>query len=275
MLELHHNNMSVCSAKVRLVLREKDVAPAEHHYNLRKGDQFAPAYMALNPMGVVPTLVHRGSPFFESTLICEYLDEAFPRPRLRPADPAERTAMRRWASLPDRGLHAACGAVSNALAFRYQFLALTPEELAANLAQTPDPERRERKRMGIEQGLDWPPAAAAVRFYDSVLRQMDAALAAGGPWLAGDAYSLADSGLTPYVVRLDHLSLSWMWDRRPALAAWYDAVQARPNFAGLADYVEPSYLEIMDAHAAELRPKVEAALAGQSGPKERSPGIPV
>ncbi|MYF08351.1 MAG: glutathione S-transferase family protein [Rhodospirillaceae bacterium] len=262
MLELHHNNMSVCSAKVRLVLREKRLAPVEHHYDLRRGDQFAPAYMALNPMGVVPTLVHSGFPFFESTLICEYLDEAFPAPPLRPADPAERTAMRRWASEPDRGLHAACGAVSNALAFRYQFLALAPEELEANLAQTPDPARRERKRMGIEMGMDWPPAAAAVRVYDSALQRMELTLAAGGPWLAGDAYSLADSGLTPYVVRLDHLNLSWLWDRRPALAAWYDAVQARPNFAGLADHVEPAYLDIMDAHAAELRPKVEAALAG-------------
>ena len=262
MLELHHNNMSVCSAKVRLVLREKGLEPVEHHYNLRKGDQFAADYMALNPMGVVPTLVHDGRPVIESTLICEYLDEAFPEPPLRPADLVERAGMRRWASIPDQGLHAACGAVSNALAFRYQFLALTPEELAANLAQTPDPGRRERKRMGIEQGMDWPPAAAAVQAYDGVLGRMEAALAEGGPWLAGDAYSLADSGLTPYVVRLDHLNLSWMWDRRPALAAWYDAVQARPNFAGLADHVEPSYLEIMDARAAELRPKVEAALAG-------------
>ena len=118
--------------------------------------------------------------------------------------------------------------------------------------------------MGIEQGMDWPPAAAAMRCASMTVcsGRMEAALAEGGPWLAGAAYSLADSGLTPYLVRLDHLNLSWMWDRRPALAAWHEAVQVRPNFAGLADYVEPSYREIMDAHAAELRPKVEAALAG-------------
>jgi len=262
MLELHHNNMSVCAAKVRLVLREKGLAPVEHHYNLRRGDQFAPEYMALNPMGVVPTLVHDGRPVIESTLICEYLDEAFPEPPLRPADLVERARMRRWASVPDQGLHAACGTVSNALAFRYQFLALSEAEREANLAQTPDPARRERKRMGIELGMDWPAAEAAVRAYDGVLGRMEAALAGNGPWLAGDAYSLADVALTPYVVRLDHLHLSWMWDGRPALAAWYDAVRARLNFTGLADYIEPSYLEIMDTHAAELRPKVEAALAG-------------
>ena len=262
MLELHHNNMSVCSAKVRLVLREKGLGPVEHHYNLRKGDQFAPAYMALNPMGAVPTLVHDGRPVIESTLICEYLDEAFPEPPLRPADLVDRARMRRWANIPDQGLHAACGTVSNALAFRYQFLALSEAEREANLAQTPDPGRRERKRMGIERGMDWPPAADAVRFYDGVLGRMAAALADGGPWLAGAAYSLADVALTPYVARLDHLNLSWMWDSRPALAAWYDADRLRPNYVGLADYIEPSYLEIMDTHAAELRPKVQAALAG-------------
>ena len=262
MLELHHNNMSVCSAKVRLVLREKGLGPVEHHYNLRKGDQFAPAYMALNPMGVVPTVVHDGRPVIESTLICEYLDEAFPEPPLRLADLVDRARMRRWANVPDQGLHAACGTVSNALAFRYQFLALSEAARAANLAQTPDPGRRERKRMGIERGMDWPAAADAVRFYDGVLGRMEAALADGGRWLAGAVYSLADVALTPYVVRLDHLNLSWMWDSRPALAAWYDAVRMRPNYAGLADYIEPSYLEIMDTHAAELRPKVEAALAG-------------
>ena len=262
MLELHHNNMSVCSARVRLVLREKGLEAVEHHYNLRRGDQFAPDYLALNPMGVVPTLVHDGRPVVESALICDYLDDAFAEPPLRPADPAEQAAARHWAGLPDRGLHAACGTVSTALAFRYQFLALGAAEREANLAQTPDPARRERKRMGIEQGMDWPPAAAAVRFYDDVLGQLEAALADGGPWLAGGAWSLADAALTPYVVRLDHLNLAWLWDRRPALAAWYDAVRARAGFAGLADYIEPSYLEIMDAHAAELRPKVEAALAG-------------
>lgn len=262
MLELHHNNMSVCAAKVRLVLREKGQAPTEHHYNLRKGDQFAPAYLAMNPMGVVPTLVHDGRSIIESTLICEYLDEAFPDPPLRPADLVERAAMRRWANLPDQGLHAACGTVSNALAFRYQFLALSADEREANLAQTPDPARRERKRMGIERGMDWPPAGDAVRFYDSVLARMDATLGTDKSWLVGNAYSLADVAMTPYVVRLDQLSLAWMWDRRPGVARWYAAIRARPNFGGLADYVEQSYLDIMNEHAEELRPKVTAALAG-------------
>src|SRR4051812_6777343 len=56
MLELYHNDMSVCAAKVRLTLAEKGVPYTGHHLNLRAGDQREPGYLALNPKGVVPTL---------------------------------------------------------------------------------------------------------------------------------------------------------------------------------------------------------------------------
>jgi glutathione S-transferase len=261
MLELHHNNMSVCSQKVRLVLRAKGLTPTEHHLNLRKGDQFAPDYLKLNPGGVVPTLVHDGRAVIESTLINEYLDEAFPEPPARPANLVERAVMRRFASIPDQGLHAACGTISSAIAFRHQYLALDKEALEANIAATPDPARRERKRQTIELGMDAPFAGDAIRLYDGVLARIEARLAEGRDWLAGDAWSLADAGLTPYVVRLDHLQLSGMWDRRPKLAAWYERIKALPSFAGITDYLDPGYLSLMKEKGEEARPKAEAALA--------------
>jgi glutathione S-transferase len=261
MLELYHNNMSVCAQKVRLVLREKGLEATEHHLNLRKGDQFEPDYLKLNPNGVVPTLIQDGRPIIESTLIAEYLDEAYPEPALRPADLVLRAEMRRWASIPDQGLHAACGTVSQCIAFRQQYLALGQEALEANIAATPDPARRERKRLGIELGLDAPHAPAAVRTYDTVLARMQTALAEGRPWLMGDQYTLADVAMTPYVVRLDHLQLAWMWDDRPALAAWLDRVRERPNFRAMSDYFEDSYLTLMKEEGAKVRNKVEAALA--------------
>jgi glutathione S-transferase len=261
MLELHHNNMSTCSQKVRLVLRAKGLTPTEHHYNLRKGEQVTPEYLKLNPNGVVPTLVVDGRPVIESTLICEYLDEAYPEPPLRPADLIERAIMRRFAAIPDQGLHAACGVVSSAIAFRHQHLALPPEELAANIAATPDPARRERKRITIEKGMAAPFAADAVRVYDSLLSRIEARLEDTGDWLAGGSYSLAEACLAPYVVRLDHLTLGWLWDRRPRLAAWYERIQAQPNFAGITDYIEGSYLTLMAEQGPAVRPAVEAALA--------------
>jgi glutathione S-transferase len=60
MLELYNNTNSVCAQKVRLALTEKDLQAKEHMLKLQ-GDQFDPAYLKLNPNGVVPTLVHDGS----------------------------------------------------------------------------------------------------------------------------------------------------------------------------------------------------------------------
>jgi len=261
MLELHHNNMSVCAQKVRLVIRAKNLAVTEHHLNLRQGDQLEAAYLALNPLGVVPTLIHDGRPIVESTLICEYLDEAFPETALRPGDLVERAAMRRFANIPDQGLHAACGTVSSAIAFRHQYLARPKAELEDNIRRTPDPARRERKRMTIKMGMEAPFVPDAIRLYDGVLARIETRLGEGRDWLAGNDYSLAEAGLTPYVARLDQLNLASMWDRRPNLAAWYERICVRDSFAGIADYLDDGYLSLMAEQGAKARHAVDAALA--------------
>jgi glutathione S-transferase len=51
-----------------------------------------------------------------------------------------------------------------------------------------------------------------------------------GPWLAGPDYSLADIAATPYVVRLEMLKLSRMWDKRPGVAKWWERIKARPFY---------------------------------------------
>lgn len=56
----------------------------------------SPEYLRINPNGVIPALIHDGRPLFESGTICEYLDEVFPEPPLRPDDAYGRAAMRNW-----------------------------------------------------------------------------------------------------------------------------------------------------------------------------------
>jgi len=58
MLELYHNNISVCSQRARLVLAEKGVPWTSHHVNLIKGEQLSLEFKALNPRGLVPVLRH-------------------------------------------------------------------------------------------------------------------------------------------------------------------------------------------------------------------------
>jgi glutathione S-transferase len=68
MLELYHSINSVCAQKVRIALAEKGLTAKDHLMTLR-GDQFDPAYLKLNPSGVVPTFIHDGQPVIESAVI--------------------------------------------------------------------------------------------------------------------------------------------------------------------------------------------------------------
>ena len=64
--------------------------------NLEKGEQKQPAFLAVNPMGKVPAIVHRGVVVTETSAICMYLADAFPAANLAPAthDPARGTYLR-------------------------------------------------------------------------------------------------------------------------------------------------------------------------------------
>ena len=122
MLELYHNiNSPYCAQKVRIALYEKDQAVKEHLLTLQ-GDQNDPAYMKLNPNGVVPTLVHDGNIITESSLILYYIDEAFPTPALMPKIPGARHRVRLYNKLIDEYMHNACTIITFATAFRPRFL---------------------------------------------------------------------------------------------------------------------------------------------------------
>ena len=64
-LVLYHAPHSTCSQKVRMVLHEKALAFDEVRIDLGKKEQLKPEYLALNPNGVVPTLVDDGTPIIE------------------------------------------------------------------------------------------------------------------------------------------------------------------------------------------------------------------
>ena len=104
MIELYHFWSSVCSVKVRMCLEEKGVEWQSRYVDLFRFDQLRPEYLALNPDGVVPTLVHDGQPVHESSIINEYIDDALPGPKLSPHSPLQRARMREFVKICDEGL---------------------------------------------------------------------------------------------------------------------------------------------------------------------------
>jgi glutathione S-transferase len=258
MLTLYHGRTSVCSIKARLALVEKGVDFESRLLTLR-GDQYDPGYMKLNPNAVVPTLVHDNKVIIESTVIMHYVDECFPGASLMPADPFARSKVRMTTKLIDEYVHLACTTLTFATANRAALTRLTPQELEAQLAKSPSAKRAEIKRQVVTQGLDAPVVVDALQQQEKLLNSIDAAMAEG-PYLAGPDWSLADAAATPYVWRLDKLKLARLWDRRPAVAGWYERIRARPSFkAAVEDWLSPADRERYDS-APDPWPKVQEIL---------------
>ncbi|MEI9886550.1 MAG: glutathione S-transferase family protein [Rhizomicrobium sp.] len=101
-MKLHQTFLSPFPTRVRLVLYAKglDIAfvePSGIHDGSGKGD-----YLAINPLGRVPTLeLDDGRALPESEVICEYLEDLHPTPTLRPADPWARAQVRLISRLCD------------------------------------------------------------------------------------------------------------------------------------------------------------------------------
>ncbi|MEE4201315.1 glutathione S-transferase family protein [Erythrobacter sp.] len=269
-LTLYHNDISTCAQKVRLVLAEKDLAWKDRPLDLRRGDQREPAYRKLNPKGVVPTLVDTGAKggeavVTESSIIIEYLDDAFPKPPLRPTDPASRAQMREYVKLLDDKVHAMVGVLSFTIAFRHEYLALPGGGQKMLDAARDSMERVARAGM-LEQGLEFPGVGIALAAIDATLEQLDRALARTD-YLVGD-YSLADAAWTPYLHRLNMLGLSSLWADRLAVAAWWERLSNRPSYEAAIKSVEKpervaairSHAEAAAARLRQLRdPAAEAA----------------
>ena len=262
---LYHHGSSACAAKVRLVLEEKRIGWESRYLDILAGEQFKPEFLAVNPKGVVPVLVDDrgdgGAVIRESSVICEYLEDAFPDTiRLMPAEPRGRAAVRIWTKAVDEELHPACSALTYLASHRHTVLARGAgsfeDFLAMGNAQGSAEGRsaRELKWRWIQDGFAAPGAADKLRLYIAYLDRMEEALGRS-EWLAGDTFTLADCALAPYINRLSALAMESLWEdgHRPRLARWFSNVRARPSF-------RPAFLDWMPQDlAAEMRTNGEAS----------------
>ena len=265
MIELYHHGSSVCAAKVRFALAEKRVAWSGHYIDLLKGEQFAESFLKINPRAMVPVLVHDGKLILESTVICEYVEEVFPDPPLYPRDPWLRAQARLWIKAVDEDLHPACSAVTYVVSHRHTILRNGKQQFAdfINSNTTESVESRKLKWQWIEHGLAAPGAADKIRLYDRYLHRMEQALA-DRAWLVGDAFSIADIALAPYVNRLAMLGMEGMWQngRRPRVAEWFARIQSRPTFKpALLDWIPQSLTDDLRDNGARSWPEVERIIA--------------
>ena len=261
MLTLYHQGSSVCAAKVRIVLYEKGLEWESEYIDVLKGEQFDPTYLKLNPNAVVPTLVHDGKVVIESTVNCEYLDDVFPNPPLRPEDAYALAQMRIWTKRVDERLHPMTSVLTYIASHRHTILENnTTDQVEDIINNTRDPVKRERKREWIKLGMDAPTAKQAVTEFKSTLIDMEKVLAEQ-PWLAGNNYSLADVALSPYLNRLSMLSMDEFWQQYANVADWFRRVRSRASFEpALREWVPDDLTISLATNGAKSWPKVAAML---------------
>ena len=103
---LHGYFRSSAAWRVRIALHLKGLTVENRYQHLRTGQQLSPEYMAVNPQGLVPSLIlDDGTVLTQSLAICEYLDEQYPDPALLPSDPVSRARVRAFAQVIACDIH--------------------------------------------------------------------------------------------------------------------------------------------------------------------------
>ena len=227
---LYNAPQSTCSQRVRFVLNAKQLPFDDVKLDLLAGDQLKPDYLKLNPNGVVPTLDHDGAIVIDSSVIIEYLDEVAPQPEnFTPQNPAERARMRALMRFIDEMPAAAVRVPTFNLAFLPRFQAMTEEEFLA-FADSKPLRKEFMLAMGRKGFPDKEMNAALDRLARTLVRMAESIAQSGGPWLMGEKPTLADIAVMPAIVRMADLGLDTMWNEKPKIARWYEAIRAHPAF---------------------------------------------
>ncbi len=227
---LFHGWRSSASRRVRLCLAEKGIAYESRLVDMVKGEQHSPEYLAMNPNGVVPTLLHGKRVLYESSVIAEYLDELYPTPPLRPADAYARAVMRNFV----RWIDEAC--LPKLIVFNWS-ISMQPvagqwddAKLAERLARIPTAERREAWTRVARKPYTDDEKAEAMTGLLKLLDKMDAMLAESPHgWLLGEGYSIADIAAVPFVMRISELNAPALAEH-PQVVDWWQRVRQRPAF---------------------------------------------
>ncbi|KAF8119757.1 glutathione S-transferase [Boletus edulis] len=165
--------------RVWIALEERGIPYQYKEVNPYKKE---PQFLALNPKGLVPTVEYQGKALYESIVLCEFLEDAYPtyKPSLLPSDPYERARVRIWIDHVTKNLLQA-----------WQRLLMAQDKAKADAARSD--------------------------LYDA---QRKFAAQVKGPYFVGEALSLADVMVAPWVAREYVLEQHRGYDRAAAGGEW-------------------------------------------------------
>ncbi len=200
-MKLYNYFRSSASFRVRIALELKGLSYDYMPIHLVKGEHKTPAYAAVSPTGLVPTLeLDNGDRVAQSMAIIEYLDETHPNPPLLPADPLGRARVRALAQLVACEIHP----INNLRVLKYLVKELKVDEEAKN----------NWYRHWVRDGLE------------ALERQL--ATQPPSTYLWGETPTLADCCLVPQIFNGRRVNTDYTGLTR--VMAAFDACMAHPAF---------------------------------------------
>ena len=229
MLELYHAEPGANSLRVLIVLKEKGIDFVSHYVNLLLFEQHAPEFVAVNPNGQVPVLVHDGEVITQSAVIGEYLDDVFHDVPLRPHDSAQRARMRIWTKFCDEYFNSAVSMLGWHGMVRRIARRIDKDRLEEVLSRIPLKEQRDKWATVAGESFSEEELAESRRKIGVSVARMEDILS-GSEWLAGPTYSLADIntlGIAGYIPRM--LPEVMNAGDTPHCMRWIEQMNARPG----------------------------------------------
>jgi len=209
-MKLYDSAWAPSPRRVRIYLVEKNISVEYVSIDLRQNEQLDPAYLAINPRGVVPALVlDDGEVICESTAICRYFEALHPEPPLFGTDPLSIARIEAWTRQIESDGYAAA-----VYAFRNSKPQMEGRALPGKLPPTSIiPDLVER----------------AAIMWRAFINALETRLGESS-WIAGDAFSFAD---ITALVTIDFAARSGLTvsDGHRALKKWHETMSARPSAA--------------------------------------------
>jgi len=197
-MDFYYGPISGNSSRVAFCLGEAGASYTPHRLDTKAGENRAPAYLAVNPMGKVPSLTDGALALWESNAINWYLAEKFPKARLLPETIEGRAETHRWLFFQTGHVTPACIPVMRG----------TNPRISAFWGGARDEAAVERGRSEL------------ARYLPVIEQRLQ-----GREWLV-DRFSLADVALTPHLYAV--AGGGFDFSPYPRLRDWLDRLLSRP-----------------------------------------------
>lgn len=286
--ELYHNNLSLCSKKIRVCLAELNIPYKAHHIDLIETGSYeniSREFLKVNPAALVPVLVHNGHPIYESHAQLHYAAMHSDTPeKLVPTEIEKKKLMDYWVTkgslIGDNPLAALEASAGNAIPgltlplFGTMIESIPVKSILEGLLFHRLKERPLAflffKLIGAKRFHRIPPIRSAIQQSREAmanhLDELESQLTKSkGPWITGEQFTLADVGMMVIFERLQEADWinTFLTSKRPELINYWQALKTRPSYqTAIANFDHPTISQGLDRlqHLKRQNPAFQQAI---------------